>query len=180
MNTNTYMNQREDPGKTKQLTSTLRKQHAQTDYLQTLHHRYRNRLTKLVKTAPKLAIALTALLSEPAPVQAASFDFTYAPGTTLEQMLGFEVAANVWSNFLVDDANVNLFVEVVDWYKLPPFVVGGSWQSGLWQEFRWQTLPTEAMQANTQSVPEPTSTTGLLGVGLLSFGLRLKHQRRQL
>ena len=93
---------------------------------QTLRHKYRSRFAQLMKTAPKLTIALAAVLSRAAPVEAASFNFTYAPGTTLEQMLGFEVAANVWSNFLVDDVEVNLFVEVVDWDELPPFVVGGS------------------------------------------------------
>ena len=106
--------------------TNLQRNRTQAKDCQTLRSKYRSRFAQLMKTAPKLTIALAALLSQPAPVEAASFNFTYAPGTTLEQMLGFEVAANVWSSFLVDDVEVNLFVEVVDWDQLPPFVVGGS------------------------------------------------------
>ena len=126
MNTNTRVNPDDNRTKTQQLTSNLQDRYAPTENLQALHDRYRHRLTKLVKIAPKLAIALAAVLSRAAPVEAASFNFTYAPGATLEQMLGFEVAANVWSNFLVDDVEVNLFVDIVDSSLLPTNVIGGS------------------------------------------------------
>ena len=55
---------------------------------------------------------------------------------------------------------------------------GGGWQTGLWQEFRWQTLPTETIQANTKSVPEPTSTLGLLALGTFGMASRLKRRDR--
>ncbi|MBE9041306.1 NF038122 family metalloprotease [Oscillatoriales cyanobacterium LEGE 11467] len=78
-------------------------------------------------------------MGEATPAQAASFNFTYAPGTTMDQILGFETAANVWSQFLVDDVEVNLFVEVVDSNLLPDYVIGGTMpglQSNSYSQFQ--------------------------------------------
>ncbi|MBE9041307.1 NF038122 family metalloprotease [Oscillatoriales cyanobacterium LEGE 11467] len=124
MNTKVTTSLDRDNPKLEQLSANVPRSPLQAK--ESLCHKYRNRMAQLMKTAPKLAIALAALLSKPAPVEAASFNFTYAPGATLEQMLGFEVAANVWSNFLVDDVEVNLFVDIVDSSLLPANVVGGS------------------------------------------------------
>ena len=70
------------------------------------------------------AIALTALIGEVFPAQAANFNFTYAPGTSFEQMLGFELAGMVWSNYLADDVTINLLIETTD--LLPDNVIGGA------------------------------------------------------
>ena len=45
-------------------------------------------------------------------------------------------------------------------------------EAGFWQNFSWQTVnsPATDTQANAASVPEPTSTTGLLALDLLIIG----------
>ncbi|MGB5633356.1 MAG: NF038122 family metalloprotease, partial [Waterburya sp.] len=52
------------------------------------------------------------------------FNFTYAPGITEEQILGFELAGEFWSQHLTDDISINLFVEMADY--LPENVIGGA------------------------------------------------------
>ncbi|MCG8367167.1 MAG: NF038122 family metalloprotease [Pseudanabaenales cyanobacterium] len=70
------------------------------------------------------AIAFAAFLGSKLPAQAANFNFTYAPGTSLEQMLGFEMAGMYWANYLADDVTINLFIETTD--LLPENVIGGA------------------------------------------------------
>ena len=69
-------------------------------------------------------IAFAALIGQAPTVQAANFNFTYAPGTSFEQMLSFEMAGLLWSDYLADDATINLFVETTD--MLPENVIGGA------------------------------------------------------
>ena len=52
------------------------------------------------------------------------FDFTYAPGTSAEQILGFEMAGEVWSSLLSDDVTVRIHVESTS--ELPDEVVGAA------------------------------------------------------
>ena len=52
------------------------------------------------------------------------FDFTYAPGTSAEQILGFEMAGEVWSSLLADDVTVRIHVESTS--ELPDEVVGAA------------------------------------------------------
>ncbi len=52
------------------------------------------------------------------------FNFTYAPGTSLEQMIGFEMAGEFWSQQLADNVSINIFVEMTDY--LPENVIGGA------------------------------------------------------
>ncbi|MEO0925087.1 MAG: NF038122 family metalloprotease [Cyanobacteria bacterium J06643_13] len=52
------------------------------------------------------------------------FDFTYAPGTSTEQIIGFEMAGQVWSSYLDDDITVRIYVESTD--QLPEDVVGAA------------------------------------------------------
>ena len=44
----------------------------------------------------------------------ATFNFTYDLNVTLEQRLGFEMAAAIWSSFLGDDVVLNLHIAAVD------------------------------------------------------------------
>ncbi len=53
-----------------------------------------------------------------------TFNFSYAPGTTLEQMVGFETAGRIWSSYLKDDVTINLHVGVSS--DLPTGVIGGA------------------------------------------------------
>ena len=52
------------------------------------------------------------------------FDFTYAPGTSPEQILGFEMAGEVWSSLLADDVTVRIHVETTS--ELPDEVIGAA------------------------------------------------------
>ena len=52
------------------------------------------------------------------------FDFTYAPGTSQEQILGFEMAGEVWSSLLADDVTVRIHVESTS--DLPDEVIGAA------------------------------------------------------
>ena len=54
----------------------------------------------------------------------ADITYTYAPGTSLDQMIGFEVAGKILSSYLGDDVNVNIFVEETN--ELPDNVIGGA------------------------------------------------------
>jgi len=53
-----------------------------------------------------------------------TFNFSYAPGVTLQQMTGFEMAGRIWSAYLTDNVTVNVHVEMTD--LLGENVLGGS------------------------------------------------------
>ena len=52
------------------------------------------------------------------------FDFSYGEGTSWEQMLAFETAGMMWSDYISDDMTVNIHVEMTD--TLPDNVIGGA------------------------------------------------------
>ena len=54
----------------------------------------------------------------------AQFDFTYAPDTSQEQIIGFEMAGQIWSSYLGDDVTVRIYIESTD--ELPEDVVGAA------------------------------------------------------
>ncbi len=54
----------------------------------------------------------------------ATFNFTFDPGTTVLQMLGFEIAGRVWAKYLTDNVTVNLQVGVSS--GLSNKVIGGA------------------------------------------------------
>lgn len=72
----------------------------------------------------KLLMATSVVISSSTSAQAAEFNFSYAPGTSLEQMLCFEIAGGVWSNYLADNVTINIHVEMTD--QLPVGVIGGA------------------------------------------------------
>jgi hypothetical protein len=75
-------------------------------------------------------LACASLLGSVTPAAAIQFRFTYAPNTTFEQMVGFEMAGRIWSNYLTDDVTINIHVEMAN--GLPSNVVGGAltgWQA---------------------------------------------------
>ncbi|BAU11074.1 hypothetical protein LEP3755_15670 [Leptolyngbya sp. NIES-3755] len=53
-----------------------------------------------------------------------NFNFSYAPGTTLQQMIGFEMAGRVWSSYLSDPVTINIHVGVSS--SLPGNAIGGA------------------------------------------------------
>ena len=52
------------------------------------------------------------------------FSFTYAPGASLDQMIGFETAGRLWASQLTDNVTVNIYVEPTN--TLPTGVAGGA------------------------------------------------------
>ena len=58
------------------------------------------------------------------------FNFSFADGATDEQILGFELAGEIWSQYLVDTFNcknleINIHVEIGD-DLLPDHIIGGA------------------------------------------------------
>src|SRR5579883_923668 len=53
-----------------------------------------------------------------------NFNFSYAPGTSVQQMTGFEMAGRIWSSYLTDNTTLNLYVGVSS--SLPGNVIGGA------------------------------------------------------
>ncbi len=53
-----------------------------------------------------------------------SFSFSFQPGMTLQQMIGFEIAGRVWGAYLTDNATVNVHVGGSD--SLANSVLGGA------------------------------------------------------
>jgi hypothetical protein len=54
----------------------------------------------------------------------ATFNFTFDPGTTVQQMIGFEIAGRVWAAYLTDNVTINLQVGVSS--SLSSNVIGGA------------------------------------------------------
>lgn len=52
------------------------------------------------------------------------FNLTYQTGTSIEQIVGFELAAEIWSYYLADDITVELHVGMSN--TLPPGIIGGA------------------------------------------------------
>ena len=52
------------------------------------------------------------------------FDFSYGAGTSWEQMVAFETAGMMWSDYIADDMTVNIHVEMTN--TLPDNVIGGA------------------------------------------------------
>jgi hypothetical protein len=55
-----------------------------------------------------------------------NFNFTYGLGTTLQQMVGMEMAGRIWSSYLKDPVTVNIHVGMVSSLLLPSKVIGGA------------------------------------------------------
>jgi len=81
-------------------------------------------VAKLAKGAIALACASCAVIGSGIAARAANLNFSYADGTTLQQMLGFELAGQIISDHLGDDVDINIYVEMTS--ALPTNVVGGA------------------------------------------------------
>ncbi|PPT05814.1 hypothetical protein CKA32_001352 [Geitlerinema sp. FC II] len=79
---------------------------------------------RLRRWSVSFAVTTAIAIALPQPARSVSFHFDYAPDTTLDQMLGFETAAALWSDYLDDDVTVNLYIDIVD--TLPNQVIGGA------------------------------------------------------
>jgi hypothetical protein len=52
------------------------------------------------------------------------FNFSYAPGISQQQIIGFEMAGEIWSSYLTDNVTVNIHVEMTN--QLEANVIGGA------------------------------------------------------
>ncbi|MCU0538008.1 MAG: NF038122 family metalloprotease [Hydrococcus sp. Prado102] len=80
----------------------------------------------LIKQFASFALASVAIAATSPTAQALQFNFSYAPGTTLEQAIALEVAGSVWSSFLSDPVGVNIHFQTARPNELPGRVIGGA------------------------------------------------------
>ncbi len=71
------------------------------------------------------------------------FNFTYAPGVSVEEIMGFEAAGQFWSQYLADDVGINIYVEMTD--SLAENVLGGA-LPGMVDDVRYQDFRTKLAQ----------------------------------
>jgi len=70
------------------------------------------------------ALACATVIGSILPAEAASFDFTHAPGTTLDPMIGYEMAGKYGSNDLANNVSHDILIDLTN--ALSKNVVGGS------------------------------------------------------
>lgn len=63
-----------------------------------------------VHLGASFGMAVAAVIGFNAPTLAATFRFEYMAGTSLQEMVAFEMAGAIWSQFLADDVTINLKV----------------------------------------------------------------------
>lgn len=68
----------------------------------------------MVRLGASFGIGIAAVIGFSAPSLAATFKFEYLPGTSLQEMVAFEMAGGIWSQFLTDDVTINLKVGGMD------------------------------------------------------------------
>lgn len=117
--------------------------------------------------------------------------FSFAPGTTLQQMISFETAGRLWSSHLTDNATINIHVEPSS--ILPVGVAGGAllgiqpdqaystWRNRLAADRKTtddqtahQNLPRNltAFTASIDGVPQTSSTLNLSRANAKALGMR--------
>ncbi len=53
-----------------------------------------------------------------------TFNFSFDPGTSIQQITGFQIAGQIWSSYLKDNTTLNIHVGVSS--SLPKNVIGGA------------------------------------------------------
>ncbi|KPQ31353.1 MAG: hypothetical protein HLUCCA11_23935, partial [Phormidesmis priestleyi Ana] len=95
------------------------------------------------------------------------FNFTYDPNVSLEQRVGFELAALVWSSYLTDDITVNLHIASSDSLGTDGQAVGGAipifheQTYGVYQEYA-QADATSATDAEALASQQEGNTVDFL------------------
>ncbi|MBO3457213.1 NF038122 family metalloprotease [Aetokthonos hydrillicola Thurmond2011] len=110
-----------------------------------------NKFLGLLKLLTPLTLAVSGIMGAGSSAQALQFNFTYAPGTRLEQMLGYEMAGRYWSNYLADDVTLNIFIEPTN--TLPTNVIGGAIPGVTSQNFNtvYQRLQADATSSSDRT-----------------------------
>jgi hypothetical protein len=110
-----------------------------------------------MKALVTTTLASSAVFGLHLPAEALTFNFTYDPGTSLQQIVGFETAGNVWASHLTDDVTVNLHVGVSN--NLPGNAVGGA-LPGM-QAFQGYDKFYHALNNDKLSADDYTATSNL-------------------
>ena len=88
-----------------------------------------------------------------------NFNFSFDPGTSLQQMVGFETAGRIWSSYLTDPITVNLQVGVSS--SLSSNVIGGA-LPGMSAKQSYQSF-TIALKADATSTDDQTALKQVSG-----------------
>jgi hypothetical protein len=87
----------------------------------------------------------------------ATFNFTFDPGTTLQQMIGFEIAGRVWANYLTDNTTINIHAGISS--NLGTNVIGGA-LPGMQANVQYQTY-RDRFAADRKSADDNTAYSNL-------------------
>ena len=104
-----------------------------------------------------------------------TFNFSFQPGTSLQQMIGFEIAGRVWGQYLADNATVNIHVGMGN---LANSILGGAipaFKSGQAFSSAKAILSLDATSVDDQTILNGLGTSNTF---LASFDLR--HPSRDL
>jgi hypothetical protein len=107
-----------------------------------------NRFHKISFTIPfaSLFLASIAVIESNTTALAVTFNFSYSPGTSLEQMVGMEMAGGIWSSHLSDNVSVNIYTKTDD--NLPTNAIGGA-LPGISTELSYDTFRSRVYQDRT-------------------------------
>jgi hypothetical protein len=87
----------------------------------------------------------------------ATFNFTFDPGTTVQQMLGMEMAGRIWDRYLTDNVTLNIHVGVTG--GLASNVIGGA-LPGMRASQSYQTY-RNALNSGPKSADDNTALSSL-------------------
>lgn len=96
------------------------------------------------------------------------FNFTYDPNVSLEQRVGFELAAMIWSSYLTDDVTVNLHIASSDSLGENGDAVGGAvpifheQTYGVYQEYAEADASSETDQEAIESLQDGNTVDFLI------------------
>ena len=76
-------------------------------------------------------------------MEGTEFNFSYEPGVTQEQIIGFEMAGEIWSQYLTDNVTINIHVDITD--QLPENVIGGA-LPGMKKDVKYEKLWREMLE----------------------------------
>ena len=88
----------------------------------------------------------------------ANFNFTFDSGTTLQQMLGFEIAGRIWSAYLTDNVTINIHAGVSSF--LPDRIIGGA-LAGLKTEQSYEQFG-KALRSDAISVADQSASARII------------------
>ncbi|XGV94539.1 MAG: NF038122 family metalloprotease [Leptolyngbya sp. BL-A-14] len=88
-----------------------------------------------------------------------NFNFSFDPGTSLQQMIGFETAGRIWSSYLTDPITVNLQVGVSS--SLGTNVIGGA-LPGMNASQSYSSF-TNALKVDATSIDDQTALRQVFG-----------------